>query len=213
MSHASVIVALDENPQDVEINVGYQMEPFNENDKCFRDGSRWDWYQIGGRYAGKFLGSDTILAGDILQEKFRCHREPVLRENWHKAMSEVAKDGKFPVELVYNFDPREKSEDAFVSELLARSWFPGGYAFLRNRHWHEPERMGWFGGTAKTECERKNPEDIDIAANKCITKDDTTGARIVVWNEPFELWQEHFYHRFIERLPHNTLLVTVDYHV
>jgi hypothetical protein len=73
--HASVIVAL--SPADLEtagldpagdetdfqvalINaVAHQMQPFNENGKWF-DGSRWDWYSIGGRFSGKFapLGYD-----------------------------------------------------------------------------------------------------------------------------------------------------------
>jgi hypothetical protein len=59
VSHASVIVAL--SPEDlgkaggsVEAAVAHQMAPFDENGTWFRDGSRWDWWCIGGRFSGKF---------------------------------------------------------------------------------------------------------------------------------------------------------------
>lgn len=59
MSHASVLVAL--SPDDlqraggnVEEAVKHQMEPFDENGTWFREGSRWDWWSIGGRYSGRF---------------------------------------------------------------------------------------------------------------------------------------------------------------
>lgn len=59
MSHASLIVALSleqiEKYGGVEPAVDFQMKPFDENGSCFKNGSRWDWYSIGGRYTGKFL--------------------------------------------------------------------------------------------------------------------------------------------------------------
>ena len=61
MSHASVIVAL--SPEQiasaggVEEAVAFQMAPFEES-SWFADGTRWDWYSIGGRYSGKFAPPD-----------------------------------------------------------------------------------------------------------------------------------------------------------
>jgi hypothetical protein len=58
MSHASCIVAL--SPEElskhgsVEDAVAWQMLPFDENGEWFAEGSRWDWWQVGGRYTGKF---------------------------------------------------------------------------------------------------------------------------------------------------------------
>lgn len=58
MSHASVITAL--TPEQVEEHGGieeaveHQMKPFEEGSEWFADGSRWDWYIIGGRFTSKF---------------------------------------------------------------------------------------------------------------------------------------------------------------
>lgn len=56
--HASLIVALDGRPKDIEAAVAFQMEPFDENGVWFADGSRWDWWQIGGRWTGLLSSYD-----------------------------------------------------------------------------------------------------------------------------------------------------------
>jgi hypothetical protein len=48
---------------------------------------------------------------------------------------------------------------------------------------------------------------------RCKYKDPETGASIIVWNEPWEIWAIEFDRRFVEPLPEDTILVTVDYHV
>lgn len=74
MSHASVIVAL--SPEQIQEHGGIQeavswnMEPFDENGEWFEDGSRWDWWVIGGRYTGKFR-PDYDPASDP-QNQERC---------------------------------------------------------------------------------------------------------------------------------------------
>jgi len=63
MSHALVLVAL--SPEDIaeakgdkELAVSHQMAPFEEAD-WFSDGSRWDWWIIGGRFSG-MLGKNIF---------------------------------------------------------------------------------------------------------------------------------------------------------
>lgn len=63
MSHASILVALSpedikEADNDIEKAIGHQMAPFNEGGEWFADGSRWDWWQIGGRFSGRFATPD-----------------------------------------------------------------------------------------------------------------------------------------------------------
>lgn len=75
MSHAVVLVALHEevslrealkNTPDgraayrrvIEKAVAHQMQPFDESGTMFADGSRWDWWQIGGRWTGFLSGYD-----------------------------------------------------------------------------------------------------------------------------------------------------------
>jgi hypothetical protein len=88
------------------------------------------------------------------------------------------------------------------------------YAFLRDRHWHEGQRMGWFGMSAKTECEIANPNgSVEEMVRRCKYRDDKTGAVVVYWNEPWEVWKEEFRKRFVEPLPDDAVLAVVDYHV
>ena len=87
--------------------------------------------------------------------------------------------------------------------------FPPHYAFLQNRRWNEGKRMGWFGGTIKSECEPATK----TKHRRCLVKDAKSKSAIVVWNEDHQNWGHEFYARFVEPLPTETWLVTVDYHV
>ncbi len=211
MSHASVIVAVDVvNPKDeneVEAAVAFQMAPYDENGEWFRDASRWDWYEIGGRYAGKFCGEDVIQIKNLRMDALTKHRTAKLRKTYRKAAGEKA---GCLYDLIYGFDPREVTEADYVARNLKSP--VSAFAFLRERHWHEGERMGWFGSHAATECEIKAGSDPDVLTRRCLTTGDEN-ARIVVWNEPWEIWQEAYHKRFIEPLKPETVLVCVDYHV
>lgn len=218
MSHAFLVVALDmpeaslgatgkEALASLEAAIEYQMAPFDENGSWFEEGTRWDWWQIGGRYAGRFLGKDVVLKRDLDVEKLRVQREADIREGYKEA--QAARKGDHPMddkilELVFGVKPAE-TEDEYIARVLPETVPMTAYAFLRNRNWHEYERMGWWGASAKTECE--------IAGNDthiCLHEKD--GAKIVSWNGA-ESWDKMFWKRFIEPLPDDTILVGVDYHV
>jgi len=211
MSHASLIVAVDVlNPKDkneVEAAVAFQMAPYDENGEWFRDASRWDWYEIGGRYAGKFAGVDIVQVKNLGADALIRHLLPRLKESYGRAAAEPA--GR-PVELIYGFNPSEISEADYLA-LNTKSPL-AAFAFLRERHWHEGERMGWFGSRARTECEIKAVDDPNVLTRRCLTTGNEN-ARIVVWNEPWEIWRQNYWQRFIAPLKPETVLVAVDYHV
>lgn len=59
MSHFSVLVIVGEQPitlEDAEDKVRPLLAPYDENGEWFRDGSKWDWWQIGGRWTGRLSG-------------------------------------------------------------------------------------------------------------------------------------------------------------
>lgn len=215
MSHASVLVALDKakvEADGLEAALAWEMEPFDENGTCFRDGSRWDWYQVGGRYTGKFLGNDTILVKELNLQAMAIQR----KENFEKFFRDAHADSRIDaMELIYGVKPDETLEQYLEREC--DGVVLSSYAFLSNRHWHEGERLGWFGSSTYTECERKDLDkptsDPSAWFGKCLHKDETSGARVICWNDPSEIWQRNFYRRFIEPLPPETTLVNVDYHV
>lgn len=212
MSHARVIVAIDaKDAHDINAAVEHQMQPFDENGEWFRDGSRWDWWVVGGRFSGAFHGKDIMQVKLIDMDQLMQDKKQHLIETYSKAATE---DKNIRM-LVYDVDPDEITLDEFLLKELNGVAFPASYAFLRNRYWHEAERMGWFGSTAATECEIKarDKSDVETMIRRCKYKDPETGAAVVCWNEPWEVWNQEFYHRFIEPLPADTVLVNVDYHV
>lgn len=271
MSHAAVIVApsLEQiNRMGTENAVAWEMEPFQE-ESWFEDGSRWDWYQVGGRFTGLLTGYDPYTdpanqetceicagsgirpggkeqfgeewfkgcngcngchgtgkrvayrlqkhCGDILQvkrldlEQLKAANRADYTKTFERAMKEQADHREF----LYDVKVGETLQDYLTRKVenVALS----AAAFLRNRHWHEAERMGWFGGSTYTECERKDMDKVranpDAWFGKCLHKDEKTGAQIVCWNEPNELWSELYHRRFIQPLHPEDTLVVVDYHV
>lgn len=207
MSHATVLVALDVKSygrKEIESLVEWQMRPFDENQRCFRDGSRWDWWQIGGRYSGSLGDEDIVRKSALNTEALLARHAEGARETWAQAHDPKHLDPEMAA-MIYGLQKGE-TEEQFVQRHTNLAF----YAFLRNRHWHESERLGWFGGTAKTECEIATGEE---PKGKCLHRDKKTGAKIIVWNEPHEKWCQKFWKRFVEPLPPETLLVVVDYHV
>ena len=199
MSHALLIVAVDAKTEaDIEQAVAEQMAPFDEGSEWFKDGSRWDWYQIGGRFSGRFSGRDYARRSEISQELLIAEMRERMGRTWDKLIKEPSAYQKFS-----EFDPSETRESYVNRTAVGFS----AYAFLRNMAWHENERMGWFGVSAATECEIKDPD----YKGRCLHRDPETEAKIIVYDDA--RWKERYWPRFIETLPGYTWLVAVDYHV
>lgn len=226
MSHASVIVALPKAKIDadgLESALAWELFPFDENGECFKDGSRWDWYQIGGRFTGNLDGYDPYTDPRNMETCDLCAGTGVRPNGLEQFGADWVNscngcngcDGKGKRVA---FQLKKHAGDVLtVARTLEIGKFQSAYAFLSNRHWHEAERMGWFGMSAYTECERKDMDkptaDPDKWFGKCLHRDEATAAQVVCWNEPSEIWGENFVRRFLHPLPPDTVLVNVDYHV
>lgn len=220
MSHACVLVAVDVvNPEDreeIKAAVDFQMAPYNENGEWFRDGTRWDWFQIGGRWTGLLTGYDP-WKDPVNQETCSVcggtgKRPGGLRDfgqAWFDHCNGCNGCSGTGTQTKWNLAPYDG--DVVQVKNLSLEKAKAAYAFLRNRHWNEGERLGWFGCSAKTECEIK-ANDPDVLTRRCKTTT-VEGASIVVWNEPSEIWTAEFFKRFVSPLKPETVLVVVDYHV
>lgn len=83
--------------------------------------SKWDWYSIGGRWAGSVLNATTTIH----------HPEQVMSPKWTQPAWDELSGG---VDVIRKRD------------LLQRR---STFAFLdRDGQWHEKGRMGWFGMVA-----------------------------------------------------------------
>lgn len=210
MSHANVIVApvLNQIEQvGIEQAVQWEMEPFQES-SWFEDGSRWDWYVIGGRWQGLLAGQNMVQMKSLNIEAVRKQRE-----SWQKEAYNDYKSRSSPFSDIEGDETLEQ----YIARKVGDTNPVHAYAFLRNRHWHEAERMGWFGSSTYTECERKDLDKVranpDAWFGKCLHKDEKTGSQIVCWNEPSEIWMEQYFSRFIAPLASEETIVVVDYHV
>ena len=203
MSHALILVAVDSHArgqQDLEKAVAHEMAPFDENGQWFRDGSRWDWWVIGGRYDGRLGRKNVVQRKDLDPVKLLKERAKAAAHAWEEAQKQ-APDIR---ELAYG--PANISKDAYIQGRTVSPFFCG--YFLRNRHWHENGRMGWFGVAAKSECQVRGRD-----KGKCLHTCDKTGAKVIDWNGDETEWNARYWDRFIEPLDPDTWLCVVDFHV
>jgi len=204
MSHASVIVALDENIINIQKAVEYQMLPFDENGEWFRNGTRWDWYQIGGRYTGKFFGQDIIRRKELTDEAIEEFNIQKANKCWNAWLKAEIKDD-FIRSYVYGLDENETLESLVEKYKKLKIH---AYAFLKNRRWYENSRLGFFGTPTRTECER-----TDGHIGTCLHKNEELDAQIVTFNYEEDGWGNNYFDKFIKDLSPETILVNVDYHV
>ncbi len=209
MSHAVVIVAVDGPARSIKKQIEYEMAPFDENGECFGDGSRWDWWTIGGRWTGFFMGKDVIRRKDIDAEAFREFRRKQLIADYEKTMTDKSLSSLSPEmrQFVTDIKPDESLE-AFLKRCLPEEAVISAYAFLRDRRWHENSRLGWWGTESATECEVKGSKE-----KVCIYRNEKAGSAIFNFNDEQDYWRQRYYRRFIQNLNPEKYLVAVDYHV
>jgi hypothetical protein len=224
MSHASVLVALNGafTEDQIEEAVAEQMTPFDENGAWFSNGSRWDWYVVGGRFTGLLDGYDptedpvNMVVCNLCQGSgIRPGGREQFGDVWFEGCNGCNGCHGKGKHVAFHYEPHAKDVMRLADlKALPRSEPLTSYAFLRNHRWQERERLGWFGSAASTECEiaAKNGK---LVKGKCLFKGEWEGktVRIISWAEEWEQWSANFYHRFIEPLPDDTWLAVVDYHV
>jgi hypothetical protein len=193
--------------------VQHQMEPFDENGSWFREGSRWDWWTIGGRYDGRLLGENVIQRSRLTQESMDSAAEARVRGWWpeyEKERNERGNDSPW-MKMVWDL-PDDATLDAEIAKAKGKRI--SAWAFLRNRRWCEGGRMGFFGQRTITECDAKARNQVgEEYTGRCIHEDKESGAKVVTFQEEGDDWSAKFYDRFIADLPPDTFLVVVDYHV
>ena len=217
MSHAVVIVAVP-GVGDVKEHVTRQMAPFEEGGEWFEDGTRWDWWVIGGRWKGLFYGYDHILKGDFNLQRYQQHERHQLEEYWIQHATDTSEHNVG--NALWAGVRRIKNEETKETELVPKDeWVKqrfnphlSAYAFLRDYCWHERDRLGFFGASAPTECELEGNE--PDATKRCVheVNKDGVNAKIYSWGDDPK-WSERYWDRFLRDVPDDQRLVCVDYHI
>lgn len=203
MSRATIVVAVSGTyaEDQIEKAVADQMAPFDENGTWFKDGSRWDWFVIGGRWENRLNGKNVIRKRDLHIEDAVAQARKRAIEWWEEAQAEKDEQRRA---FMFDIEPsttREQHIKSLEYPIMAR-------AFLRDLEWHDGERMGWFGCSAKTESNADGGIHVCISTHKRLRK-----AKVVTHNEDRETWRAAYWDRFIAPLPDDEWLVMVDYHV
>jgi len=172
--------------------------------------AKWDWYQIGGRWAGFFKlknGKEGVLGS-----KSWCNKDKEIDKN--RADQAFKKDIDFEGMLSDNFeknskiyddfeemmksDPKKAKQEAYWSfgienkgdkdnfipetreEYIKRTSFPSTFAVLKDGKWYEKGEMGWWAMVSN----EKDPSE---------------------WHKEFQ--------KLLKDLPDDTLLTIVDCHI
>lgn len=160
MSHFSVLVIGDD--------VDELLKPFDENGEWFAEGSRWDWWVIGGRWTGILdatydPGEDernyskcrycegTAVTTKAVAKKYPAYEEYVGKPCVQCAVDHEGKPKRFPGRS-RNFrnveHPSDKSTvDAILDKKDTLEYLPTLALVTPDGEWHERARMGWFGMT------------------------------------------------------------------
>jgi hypothetical protein len=210
MTHYAVLVVLEDlqpgaSVKAIDTAVQTQLEPFYEGGEWFADGTRWDWWTVGGRWHDAYYCGPVFRIGDLDLEKQQQHARRQATRTWEHALLDSGNTDTWR-ELVYGI----KADHTYEQYLEAQTpkQVPMAMTFVRRRHWHENGRVGWFGGETLTECEQQGKE-----PRVCRYRHADSEAIISSYNMSDEDWAAQFRERFIVSLPPNTLCAVVDCHV
>ena len=185
----------DELWKDIAHDYGDNVDDSGNIYSTYNDGCKWDWYEIGGRWAdmlklkrsakGKYNGVYRVDEARICDIDFRPDDEKyrnAIRE-W-----EIFVDGaeKKPYEerIFSPFKPEYYIEKYGTKEKYAEcvSRFSTYAVITPDGEWHEAGKMLWFGISTAT-----NEDELD--------------------------WEENYYKDFIENLDQNMIVTIVDCHI
>jgi len=169
MTHFKVAVVLPERfdnlsqKKDVLEEVTRLMAPFDENDEAFSEGSRWDWWVVGGRWDGSIRGLDWLDLKELCRICNGTGERPRGLEEFGQAWYDgcngcngcdgTGESSVWPSDDRYTSLGRNRCRLSEVHSDYTMTAFvnPDG-------EWIERARMGWFGSSIPDE-DGKTEED------------------------------------------------------
>lgn len=181
MTHYIVAVILGEGQAYDEKIVEALLAPYDEADEMFRDGSRWDWWQVGGRWDGEIRGLDwnpKIITCNLCRGTgIRPGGLEQFGAEWVDATGGCnGCRGEGTTEAFGGSHYTSTERNVTTMAKVAADYRP--VAFVRpTGEWIEKARMGWFG----TEI---SDEDDTPADEKAV-------GFSIDWDQALELYTDH----------------------
>jgi hypothetical protein len=192
--------------------------PDGETYSTYNPDSKWDWYEVGGRYAGRI----------VLKENAEGYYPmPNFSWGWREEDKEEILKGGDRVDEAYkkdiDFDKMHRTEEDYNEALRYWELVVEG-AKPKNKKEEESVKWNWYKPEYYTE--RYKDKETYAKCNSsfsmwAVVKDG-------VWYEKGQMgwwamssethdeavdWEMNFYDRFIKDLPDNTILTIVDCHI
>ena len=171
MSHYATLVFVPAGTSDVQAKVTELLAPYDENDEWFREGSRWDWWVIGGRFTGMLDGykpwedernyepcrfcEGTGTTTQAVADQYPAYQEhvgkPCIQCN---TPGRGDSEGRFPGKVMrfagFGFDHPGDIMPARAIDMDRIRFVPTSVV-TPDGEWHEQGRHGWFGTTMPDE--------------------------------------------------------------
>lgn len=159
MSHFTCLVIVKPDSENPEADAATLLAPYNENDEWFREGSRWDWWVVGGRWSGALTGYKPHMDPKWYRTCQYCQGTGT-RSDMKSPYKEHHGDVCCPFPIIgegcnvchgtgqameFAGSIRSDSDIVRVSEIR-ENFVP--FSFITpDGEWHEQARMGWFATT------------------------------------------------------------------
>lgn len=107
---------------------------------------KWDWYKVGGRYAGRLWKKgvdypvDTALVRELDMETILAERKAERLQHWARAMGEKDR-GEAWLEMCWDVSPGMTKAE-YVAKVDTGIT---AHAVVKDGHWAEKGEMGWWG--------------------------------------------------------------------
>lgn len=160
MSHFGVLVITDDGSEDTVTEL---LAPYDENGTWFRDGSKWDWWVVGGRWTGYLdptydpykdernyercrFCEGTGVTTQAVADEYPAYREHVGKPCIQCNAEHDGEPAPFPGKMLrFDLVPHPSDSGTPVRTILERGIDATFAVVTPDGEWHERGSMGWFG--------------------------------------------------------------------
>lgn len=147
MTHFATLVIVPADEAEPEKAAAALLAPYDENGCAYSDGSRWDWWQVGGRWTGSLDGYDPRTDPSNI---VRCN----LCGGTGTRTDIVVHDGcngcqGSGVRLVWPTNFQHHAGDIQPVRNIPEGFVPAAVV-TPDGQWHEEGRVGWWNSLERT---------------------------------------------------------------
>lgn len=185
-----------ENKKWVKDWCGQDLDDEGNTLSTYNPDSKWDWYEIGGRWSGAFIlkpgekgelgtkswtnkdevipvnRADQAYKSQIDWDTMNAHAREQAEKDWDDIMDPNPDTCTYRPEYVAQLKELHLKMYGTKEEYVKRRGIWAPYAYVDQNEWHAPGEMGWWG-VSSDETEDRDKYDRDFADYIAALPDDT----------------------------------------